>query len=236
MIINNNKTDYLVSAAKGMLGAAPYVGPIITELIGNIIPNQRIDRISKFIQLLDERIKNIEKPTIEQRLSDTDFVDLFEDSFFAAAKSLTDERRSYIASLLTNSLSSKDIAVSKAKILLHLLNELSDPEIILLQFYAIALTEDRDLFYEKHKSVIEGTDAYLGSSKEELDNAALEAIRRAHLERLDLIQPHFAATRRGELPEFDTKTGKIKTSFYQITWLGRLLLRFIDLDDGMKQE
>ncbi len=235
MIINNNKTDYLVSAAKGMLGAAPYVGPIITELIGNIIPNQRIDRISKFIQLLDERIKNIEKPTIEQRLSDTDFVDLFEDSFFAVAKSLTDERRSYIASLLINSLSSKDIAVSKAKILLHLLNELSDPEIILLQFYAKCLTDDRDAFYEKHKNVIEGADAYLGSSKEELDNAALDATRNPHLERLGLIDPLFSATRR-KLPEFDTKTGKIKASSYQISCLGCLLLRFIDLDDGMKRE
>ena len=40
----------------------------------------------------------------------------------------------------------------------------------------------------------------------------------------------FKKPKRGELPEFDEKTGMVKVGGYEITSLGRLLLRSIDQD------
>ena len=47
--LERNKTDLLTSAAKSVLGALPYGGPLLSELIGNLIPDQRIDRLAKYI-------------------------------------------------------------------------------------------------------------------------------------------------------------------------------------------
>ena len=131
-------------------------------------------------------------------------------------------------------LEGKDIVAAQAKQLLQLLSEISDPEIILLQFYAKIATSDQNAYIEKHKSIIQGPVAHMGSTPEELDQAALHSTRKAHLERLELIRPNFRSPQRGQLPEFDDKTGMMKVSYHSITWLGRLLLRFTDLDDGMK--
>ncbi|MBM4154922.1 MAG: hypothetical protein FJ221_07810 [Lentisphaerae bacterium] len=235
MNAETNKTDYAVSIAKGIIGAAPIVGPLVAEIIGNIIPNQRIDRLTKYVQDLNAAVADLDRASMETKMLEPAFVDLLEDSFLAAARALTEERRQQIASLVKNSLANQEIAAAQAKLLLQLLGELSDPEIIVLQFYAKITSPDRDAYLEKHKDIIQGSHAYLGSSQEELDQAALDSTRKAHLERLELIRPNFRSPRRGELPEFDDKTGMMKVSYHSITWLGRLLLRFIDLDDGMEK-
>ena len=54
-----NKIDVAVFLAKGTFGALTYIGPIISEIIGTIIPNQRLDRISDFLSRLDEKVKNL---------------------------------------------------------------------------------------------------------------------------------------------------------------------------------
>lgn len=231
-----NKTDYAVSVAKGLIGVAPIVGPLVAEIVGSIIPNQRIDRLTKYVRDLDERVASLDMTAIETKLRDSAFVDLLEDSFLAAARALSVERRNQIASLVKNALASEDIAVAQAKVLLQLLGELSDSEIILLQFYAKMTSDDRDTYLERHKAIIQVTHPHPGSSQEELDQSALDSTRKARLERLELIRPNFRSPRRGELPEFDDKTGMIKVSCHSITWLGRLLLRFIDLDDGMEKK
>ena len=45
IVLKNNSADYVASAAKSALGAVPFAGSLLSEIAGNIIPNQRIDRI-----------------------------------------------------------------------------------------------------------------------------------------------------------------------------------------------
>ncbi len=47
-----NKTDIIVSALKGLLGAIPYAGSLAGEIFGNIIPKQRLDRFAAYIKEL----------------------------------------------------------------------------------------------------------------------------------------------------------------------------------------
>jgi len=47
---------------------------------------------------------------------------------------------------------------------------------------------------------------------------------------MGLLKARFKKPKRGELPAFDDKTGMIKAQGYEITGLGRLLLRSIDQD------
>lgn len=61
MDLENNKTDYIVSGIKGVLGAIPYVGSFVAECICIVIPNQRMDRIKKLAENLSNKIDHLEK-------------------------------------------------------------------------------------------------------------------------------------------------------------------------------
>lgn len=50
-------TDYAVMLTKASIGALPVIGPLMTEVIGSIIPNQRIDRIAELARILDEKLR-----------------------------------------------------------------------------------------------------------------------------------------------------------------------------------
>jgi hypothetical protein len=56
--INPNLKDYLISAAKAVASAIPipFIGTAVGEIIGTIIPNQRIDRIAIFIKPIKETL------------------------------------------------------------------------------------------------------------------------------------------------------------------------------------
>lgn len=73
----------------------------------------------------------------------------------------------------------------------------------------------------------------MGSTQQEIDRAALGSEYRRHLVRLGLLSIKYKKPKRGDLPEFDEKSGSMKATGYELTALGRLLLRQIDiLKDG----
>lgn len=109
IVLQNSRADYVASAAKSALGMVPFAGSLLAEIAGNVIPNQRIDRIVKYAEALESRLSKIEQDAVKQNMSDENFTDLVEESLRQAARSLTDERRGYISSLVSNSISSDDI-------------------------------------------------------------------------------------------------------------------------------
>jgi len=40
--------DYVASVAKAVLAEVPFVGSLLVELAGVVIPNQRLDRVAKY--------------------------------------------------------------------------------------------------------------------------------------------------------------------------------------------
>lgn len=230
MNIDANKNDVVAGLLKGYLGGLPVLGPAIAEIIGNLIPNQRIDRIAALLKTLESKINPEEKEKIEAKMLEEKSIDLMEDGFLQAARALSEERIDYIASLLKNSLTDEDLEQNAYKRLLFLLDEINDVEVIILKSYSMYGAEHQE-FWENHKEVLDEPVAYLGSSQEEIDEHAIYETYIANLLRLDLIKKIFAKPRRGELPAFDEKTGMMKSSSYDITYLGRLLLRSIDQDE-----
>ena len=94
---------------RASLGTVPFAGSLLVEAAGVIIPNQRIDRIAKFAKTLESKLSNLEQDFVRSQLTNENFTDLLEEGLRQAARSLSDERREYIASLIENSLSSEDI-------------------------------------------------------------------------------------------------------------------------------
>jgi hypothetical protein len=223
--------DYVASAARASLGAVPFAGSLLIELADHIIPNQRIERIIDFAEKLDNRLSDLEEDFIRSQMEDESFNDLLEEGIRQVARSISEERREYIASLITNSLSEEEVSYVESKHLLNLLGELNDIEIIWLRFYLVPTMGGDEEFRERHRNILNIQRATLNSPPEEVDQEAIQDSYKEHLERLGLIIPRYRTDRDTNLPEFDSN-GSPQISGYSITRLGDLLLRMIDLSDG----
>jgi hypothetical protein len=223
-----NTSDYVTSAAKAALGAVPFVGSIFAELAGTVIPNQRIDRIVKFAHHLERRLSNLEQDFIHSQLLDEHFNDLLEEGLRQSARSLTDERRDYLASIISNSLSSEDIDSIESKHLMRILGETNDIEIIWLGYHL-----DKSMksdFTKKHQNILETLPIRQGSPQGEWDKVALQNSYKEHLAQLGLLKHRYKIDPKTQVPKYNPSTGIPEVSGYDITALGRLLIRQIGLE------
>jgi hypothetical protein len=226
--LENKKQDYLAISLQGLAGMIPVAGSIVAEIIGELIPNQRTDRIVAFLIKLDEKVAHIEKEALEHKLRETENIDLFEDACFQASRALTDEKLEYIANAFANSLTQEEVAYLNKKKLMWLLGELNENEIIILRNYSYPQYKGgSNGFYEKHRDIIYTPTPTNDSSDEERNEAYFKRAFRERLNQLGLIRPRYKKPKRNEFPEFDLRTGRIKSSGFEITPLGKLLVKFI---------
>jgi hypothetical protein len=219
--------DYVTAAAKAALGVIPFAGSLLAEVAGAIIPNQRIDRVVKFAVILEQKLSDLEKASARLHLTDENFTDLLEESIRQVARSVTDERRDYIASVLTHGIKSENIQFIESKHLLRILGEINDIEVVWLKFYLVAgLPGDED-FRRKHADILQIPQAYMGAPQDVLDKNALKDSYLQHLAKLGLLEETYAT-----IPQARTRhpvTGAPTVLGYQLTRLGKLLLRHIGL-------
>ena len=223
--LSENKTDDLASILRGLAGAVPWVGSLVAELITTIIPNQRMDRFSEYLKILGKKLSTIEEHIVNAKLQDDGFISLFEESLYSAVIAVTQERKEHIASIVKNSITDKTADYVRYKYLLSLLSELNDIEILLLQSYT--RYNDKE-FHDKHENVL-----WKPLVSEDLNTRVVHENYKEHMVRLGLLRPRFKKPKKGEFPEFDEKTGMVKAQGFDITSQGRILLRHIDLDDGI---
>jgi len=228
--LKQKTVDYVAGAANAGLGAIPFVGSLLVEVAGFIIPNQRIDRIVKFAEKLQERISNIEEDFIRSQLIDESFTDLLEEGIRQAARSLTEDRREYLASIISNSLSQEEISNIESKHLMMILNELNDIEIIWLRFYLVPTHTGDEEFRSLHKLILDPVMAHINDPSYVLDQAAIQDNYVHHLSRLNLLIPKYQTSNEDQSSVFDDFTGAQEIQGYEITQLGKLLLRFIGFE------
>lgn len=220
----NTRIDYLVAALKGAIGTIPFAS-LVAEAVGAAIPNQRIDRMADVLQKTAARMDEVgaQVDDISDRFRSPEFRDVFEEAMLQAGKALSEERRQYIANLIFNGLTAAEFENARVKRLLFILHDLTDPELIWLNFAGRATQESQQELYRCHERVLDDTRATLGSSRSEREAAALRESFWQHLSALGLTTP----TRGAALGE--------------LTELGRLLLREIGTpaefdDDDLGQE
>jgi hypothetical protein len=211
---------------KGAIGSIPVVGSILGELVGLILPDQRIDRLEDFVRRLAERLDSLDPEALREQFRDPESVDLFEEGAVQSVRAVSDERRAYIASVVSEGLSGDAKDRIQAKRLLRLLAQIDDDQIIILASHLRKNSHD-DEFFERHQAVLHPVSNHLGADQDEMDAAAMYELARAELVQLGLLRANFKSTKKGENPEFDSRTGMVKASGRQITSLGRLLLRQI---------
>jgi len=226
--------DIITSTLKSAAGVMPGIGPLLSEIIGSIIPNQRIDRLEKFVKILDEKIGLIEIE-VANCLSDDECVRLFEEAFYQASRATSDERRSYIASILKNGLCGEEVKYNESIYLLKLLEELNDIEVIWLRFYLVPILNGDKEFRSRHESILKKVIVTIGCDKNTQVKASLQYSYKIHLKNLGLIKSHIKLS-KDKMPVFDRITGEPQLSYTEISSLGRLLLRHIGFEESEDQD
>jgi hypothetical protein len=229
--LDQTSADYVTSLAKAALGAVPFAGSLLAEIAGTVIPKQRIERLASFAAILDRRIAGLEQDAVRAQLRDENFTELVEEAMRQAARSTSEERREYIASLVARSLTSEDIKHLESKHLLRILGELNDVEVLWLRFYLEPSLGGDEEFRERHKEALEPISPTMGSPIGEVDRAAVQDSYQEHLARLGLLRPRYRTDAKTKQPVFDRMTAAPEVRGYEITWLGRLLLRFVGLSE-----
>jgi len=227
--LDNNKSDWAAIAAKASLGAIPIAGSFLAEIAGVLIPNQRIDRIAKFVNELNRQLENMPEEVIKRLRINEQFIDLVEESLIRASRASSEARRKYILNIVQNGISDDSADMNNAKYLLLLLSEINDNEVIWLRYYHERTINDKSQFRELHRNVLEPVQVYMGSSKEERRQGAIQDSYKEHLERLGLIKHNIRMNKDLGVPEYDTFTNKPKVSYSQTTTLGNMLLDSIGL-------
>ena len=146
-----------------------------------------------------------------------------------ATRAVSYERREQIAEMLKSTLTSDDLGYIQKKRLWAILESLTDQELIILQYHGIYNDHDGEEFWERHQNAITGPASHMGSSPAEIDQGAVHESLRVHLCELGLLHQRFKRPKRGEMPEFDEKTGMMKASGDEIIRLGGVLLRHLGL-------
>jgi hypothetical protein len=221
-------TDPAKAMLKGVLSGIPLVGGVISEIVGQLIRDQRMDRLEDYVRRLSDDLSGLAESEVRQRLTEPENLDLFEDGAMASARALSDDKRERIARLVAYGISGDEQAGIEAKRLLQLITRLGDDQIIRLTSYLHRHQRDTE-FRAKHASVLEPVFAHHGSTREELDRALVQDMAKAELIDLGLLREQFKKPKKGELPEFDEKTGRMKAGHRDLSPLGRLLLRRIGL-------
>src|SRR6185436_10622158 len=178
--LETNKSDIAAVLIKGIVGAAPFVGPIIAETVSSVIPSQKLERLILFTEVLEMKINNLEGQVNEKKFKSPEFTDLLEDAMMQASRAISKERIEYITTLISKSLTTDEASHLREKWLLGLLGQLNDAEIIILKHKELQAAhglynESKD-FAAKHKDIID--------ADFEFENHTFLEAYEAHLERL----------------------------------------------------
>ena len=87
-----------------------------------------------------------------------------------------------------------------------------------------------EAFFDEHEDTIRDPVVFMGSPQEDADRGAVHQTYRNHLRSLGLVRATYKKSEKGELPEWDLKTGMLKAGSDRIAPPGRLLLRHIDAE------
>lgn len=224
--LGQNKNDIGAVIARSALGAIPFFGPLFGEVVTQIIPNQRMDRIVQYLEFLQHDLSEMKDKieTFQRNLSTPHGIELLEDCMISAGRSSSEIRKQRLARLTFKSLTCDPINFSEAKKMINLYSELTDEELIMLVYYREPsyfgsggnYDDYHTIMRAKFPEVLEPISATYGQDPEVYRRKALQDSHRETLLQKGLC----------------TKQDRS----FSISPLGKILAEYIYLDDEFNQE
>lgn len=180
---------------------APVVGPFFNELIEEVIPNQRQERVAKYLTRLGGRLQ-----VMEVRLEDLaktrtpEQVALFEEGARASTRSTSEKAIERIARVVAEGIDAEAFTVDQQRRLVEVLESLSDSDVVILVALSQGAPPTIPLLTPEELAAIDDTTAEGRMELFRLRNA-----RQA--ERLPILQHQLRRMERMALIEQPTEIG-----------------------------
>jgi len=160
--LDNNSADIIVSNAKSFLGLLPGIGAALSEIISIAIPNQRMDRIVKYLYKLNDEMKVL----TDEIKNNKEKINLIETGLKSAANSTFEEKCEWIANIVIHGIKD-DIEITFADNIINIISQLNYEQIIILYYYIKyrIVTEEGRLFTKKFDDIFNFS-KYLDTDRE----------------------------------------------------------------------
>jgi hypothetical protein len=226
--------DYAVAALKGAAGSIPIVGNFLAELVGNIIPNQRIDRVERFLSSLTDPLQKAQQNASNLEDLKKDVATLLEISMPVAARMGDHYSADALARLVSERLEKK-INFNEFFVAADILSNITTAEVALLfsfeggiGFPSNEIIEDNELL-RNNKSLLRIPRAYVGADESILMQDAVRESALQRLERFGLIEYKIERDTFGSGDRYERK-------FSHITILGRFILKQFGLRETLNPD
>jgi hypothetical protein len=194
--------DTGIALLKGAVGAIPLAGGIIGEVIGEIIPQQRFQRLEVFVRYLNERFEAFDKTEALARMHDPKNIALFEDGAIQSARALTDGRRERIARIVAYGITGGEKQKIEVRRLLELFAQIDDDQIVILTSFLTRHDRNRDeAFWKRHQVILSPDRPHLNSTNDERETYAIAQMAKERLIQLGLLLPQFDKPKNGGIPD-----------------------------------
>ncbi len=211
-----NNRDKVTTVLKGISGAVPIAGPMISEILGAVIPQQRLDRVVEFVACLERSIIqfDMEIEEVRKKINEPNYTAFFYKACLHSADSTSSERISRIRNVFIRGIRDVDQDALRYDSILTLLNKLNDVEFTYLHMYHLLkwdITAFKE-FQSQNDGIILYPVVVGGMSQEEKDKENAKLIYSNNLQSLGLLEI-----------EYD-KNGKGK---FKCSAVGDMLIRYV---------
>lgn len=211
------RSDVVARTLTTLAGAVPCVGPLIQVALSETIPNVRLERIEAYLMHLQSRL---DEATLNDSLRTADGLDVFEEGMWQSARALSDERKQYVAELVSKGMASNGAERQESRHALRILNQLDDAQIIILVSYQSKYQRIGDeataAFYKKHRDVLGPFSREISANNKDRGKAELKDAFERHLSSFGLL----------DVKSEDYNTGRVS---YELTAQGRRFLEYLGI-------
>ena len=217
----NAAPDRIVAALRAVASAVPIAGGVLAEIVNEIIPNQRIDRIESYLKNLAIEIDALKMDDVSDRMLRPSNIALIEQGAYQAARAISEERRKRIAACVARGISNSDKEAAGFERVLWLIGEMDDHELALLAAYFTGNSKSWARLGSQH--------ATINAKQSDRDRALLHKAALIKLEKLGVFDFRYDYKPGTTDPVFEKSSGKPR-GFYEISAIGRLVVKMAGLD------
>ena len=136
--LENNGGDTFVSILSVTVSCIPFVGSFASEIVQSVIPNQRQDRIVKFVENIDSELKmmKIDFQELKEKFSNQKYGNFTYNCIRVVTNEVYEEKINYYKNLLIQTLTNDEKTLIHNERVLKILEQLDYYEILYLKFYS----------------------------------------------------------------------------------------------------
>ncbi len=231
--IKQKGKDTFLGFAKAGINLIPLAGTFIAETVSNIIPNQRLDRVCKYLEIISKKISELSESekVFRQLMDDKNILFLFEKSIKYSSETINENKYDYYAEFIISSVNDKTTEQMQKERMLDILSELNEIEIILLIYYSLSMMtlaeKEKNEFIQKNKAILFPRPQTMTEPVEKGYAYKFQQQYIENLEKFHLISRELEVDNRSQIPKIDPFSRRFETSSPRITTIGDLLINFI---------